>query len=80
MNKIPLELQLIKEELIPGREVWVYTRGGSGGEGGRLVYVDEDLIVVEGIYFGRKYKQFFFSSYIESIKVFKEQGEKSDVE
>ncbi|HPZ10707.1 MAG TPA: hypothetical protein PL110_21635 [Candidatus Eremiobacteraeota bacterium] len=65
-------IELFKKSLKPGHEVWVYTRGGTGGGNGEIVELTDEVLVLEGVYRGRKFCHYFILNNIESIKVYLE--------
>ena len=69
-------IQLLKKSLKKGTEIWIYTRGGSGGGNGDLVEITDDFIILEGIHRGKKFLHYFVLNTIESIKVYQDTNEK----
>jgi hypothetical protein len=63
-------IELLKKNVNTGDEIWIYTRSGTGGGNGQLVEITDELIIVESIYRGKKYKHYFIIDAIESIKVY----------
>ncbi|MEQ8171110.1 MAG: hypothetical protein ABRQ38_19625 [Candidatus Eremiobacterota bacterium] len=64
--------ELLKNSLKPGQEIWVYTRGGSGGGNGEIVELTDELLILEGVYRGRKFRHYFIVTTIESIKIYED--------
>ena len=65
-------IELLRKSLKKGCEVWVYTKGGTGGGNGEIVEMTDELLILKGTYRSRKFYHYFVINTIESIKVYKD--------
>lgn len=65
-------IEVLKKNLKKDAEVWIYTKGTSGGGTGKLVDVTDEFIILEDVHRGRKFTHYFILETIESIKIYHE--------